>query len=464
MIRLPGNIKICSKNDFFLMDQAFTDAMIQEHIRLFIFESISKIVTFPNKERPIRVASSMSMIKRLVTPDEQVFKTMMPFGNMAVEYVDDPEIGALISPQTMAMKHKMIPQELTSQTIHTRMKNRDIKNNIDVRMAFNTVNLNVAFVLYDVSRAKCYDTKRKWDYLLEPGVFNKKWIYNQAIVPKEFIIKYCEYFGKTYDLNWFIEFLNKHANPQVRFHIGVDPGTKHNEVFISYPMQLLCRATTTSNPEIEEEGDIAKHWSISRTFLFSANLPVNIFFGRELDKADPAYVATLLEPLNHVNDNYETKAKDTVLNVNDPIYINTIEEIPEYSHIANYSFSKDDYDTLRSEGYSNIEFSIFGNILPPEFDEHDFFIYLKKMSMLNDPNILDPIKVVFKMNNQIVSYNIKSKEEGFIYIIDNIKDILKSQTFGIYVYFNTLMYREYLRARHQNQIMPNKNINMIQTD
>lgn len=463
MIRLPGNIKICSKNDFYLMDQAFTDAMIQEHIRLFIFESISQIIEFPNKERPIRVASSMSMIKRLVTPDEQVFKTAMPFGNMAVEYVDDPEIGALIAPQMMAMKNKMIPQELTSETIQSRMKNRDIKNNIDVRMVFNTVNLNVAFVLYDVSRARCYDTKRKWDYLLEPGIFNKKWLWNQAIVPKEFILAYCEYYDKEYDLNWFIEFLNKNANPQVRFHLGVDPGTKHNEVFISYPVQLLCRATSTSNPEIEEEGDIAKHWMINRTFLFSVNLPVNIFFGRELDKADPTYVATYMEPLAHVNDNYETKEKgNTLYSKDDPIYINTIEEIPEYVHIADYNFSKDDYDTLKTEGYNEITFSIFGNILPEGLDEHDFFIYLNKMSMLNDNKIADPVKVLFKLNNQLVTYNLLSKEDGYSYNIDNIKEIIKSQTFAIYIYFNNKMYRDYLKVRHQNQVIPNKVINIKQ--
>lgn len=455
MIRLPGNIKICGINDYFLMNQAFVDSMFQEHIKYFIFKSLQDCTTFLNTTNPIRTASSLSMIKRLVAPGSQVFKSTYPFGVIAVEETDDEEMGALIAPQNKSMRNKFIPQELTTMPIVKRMKNINIKDNLDIRIAYESTVYNVGYVHYDDSRQKCYNTKKKWDYKIEPGRFYTENILMTAIIPKEFIYKFCVYSGVEYNLNWFVKYMNENANTRTKFKLGVDPGTKHNEVFIYYPVEVMWRATTTTAPEIEEEGDTDRHWTISRSFLVSVNTPMNLYFGRERDADLPAFDPTILDPLEEIvidgssDDKGKISAntpKDNIATVTQQIQMTVVDDYEGYTHIASYDFSKDDLDTLTANDYSSFDVSIFDNILPKDYEESIFYYYCINQKILDratDP----PVKIVFKLGNTIVDIPRTSYDNGYTFNINIVKEILAQGKFTIFIYFHTYTYRVFTTTK-----------------
>ena len=448
MIKLPGNIKICGINDYFLMNQAFVDSMFQEHIKYFIFKSLQNCTTFLNNSNPIRVASSMSMIKRLVTPGSQVFKSTYPFGVMAVEETDDEELGALIAPQNKAMRNMFFPQEVSTMPIVKRMKSIDIKNNLDIRVSYESTVYNVGFVYYDESRQKTYNVKKKWDYKIEPGRFYTEKINMTTIIPKEFIYKFCIYKGVDYNLNWFVEFMNNNANTLTKFKVGLDPGTKHYEVFMYYPVEAMWRATTTTPPEIEEEGDTDRHWTISRSFLVSVNTPMSLYFGRERDVDLPDYDPSISYPFENIETKISTTTTvpDNIASITKEVQMTVVDDYEGYSHIASYDFSKDDLDNLRSNDYTSFDVAIFDNILPVDYEESIFYYYSINQKII-DRATNPPIKIVFKLGNTIVDIPLKSIENGYVFNINIVKEILAQEKFTIFIYFHTYTYRVFTTTK-----------------
>lgn len=463
LIRLPGNIKMCGINDYFLINQAYVDSTFQEHIKYFIFKSLQGCTDFKNTVNPIRVASALSMIKRIVTPGSQVFKSTYPLGVMAVEQTDNEELGALISPQNKAMKNRYIPQELTTMPILKRMKNIGIKDNVDIRIGYESVVYNVGYVHYDVSRQKTFDTKRKWDFKMEPGRFYTEHIRMSSIIPKEFIYKFCMYSGVEYNLKWFVEFMNTNGNSRVRFELGVDPGTKLNEVFIYYPLEILLRATSTTPPEIEEEGDVDRHWTISRSFLLSMNCPTVLYFGRERDANLPEYIPTISDPLEELvrdgalDDSRKgttTIPKENIATVEQTVQFSTVTDYPGYQHIASYDFSEDELRYLKEEALSRFDVTIFDNILKKDLEESIFYSYCKDLKIL-ERVVNPPIKIVFKINNVIKEYPILDINDSFRYTVDNVQEIVSVGKFTIFIYFDTNTYRDFLMTKDEREIVIN---------
>lgn len=454
MIIMPGNVKICSINDSFMMNQSFVDSVFQEHVKYFIFKSLQGCTEFKNNINPIRVESSMSMIKRIVAPGSQVFKSTYPMGVMAAEETEDEDIGALISPQNKYMRNKYIPQELTTEPIIKRMKTFDIKNNVDIRVGFTSSVYNIGFVFYDETRQKCYNTKKKWDIKIEPGKFHTEYIRMTTIIPKDFIYKYCIYEGVDYNLNWFVDKMNTTANTNLIFELGVDPGTKLNEVFMHYPVKALWRATTTTPPEREEAGDVEKHWTVSRTFLMSVNMPTVLYFGRERDADLPDYIPSLSKPLENVMDN--PRAKDTVTTVpaenvatiSKEVQFTTVDDYEGYTHIATYDFSKDDFEYLRDNNLNTFDVTIFDNIIPPNLEESIFYHYCKSLKILL-ASTDNPIKIVFKLNNAIVEYPVADINDLYKFTINNVKDIVTVGKFSIIIYYHTRIYREFIATKQE---------------
>lgn len=463
MIRLPGNIKICSINDYFLIDQAFNDALVQEQFKYYLYKSLIGVVDFPSKEMPIRVTSALSMLKNIIAPGDQVFKSIKPFGVMAAEQTDDMLVGALISPQMTGLKHTAIPQELTGMPLLTRMKNYDIKNNIDIRMSFVTCNYNVGLTIYDVSKPKVLNYKRQWDYKLETGRFYKESVIMNAIIPREFVYKLCAYYGQEYDPNWFIEHMNTNSNNNlISFFLHTNPGTKKREVFMRYPMQITARAGATGAPEVVEEGDADKDWLVTRSFLMSVNLPTNIFFGRERDPELPDFKSVILDPFADI---VNPPKKEEVKNVpvtdvgttEKEFVLNKTTEIPNYTHIGSYHFTEDDILALKELESSSFEISVFKDIIPEDYLESRFYKYCVQKNKFNE--LVKPIQVLFKLDGADVSYNNTDIADNYSITIDNKDVISNCKTFSIFVYYHTKSYKDFTKTVFNDRDISYKVIN-----
>ncbi len=467
MITVADDIKLCSIVSSYYADQAYLESIANEHIRILIHDSLKTFVNFKeSNDTPIRIASSIPMIKRLITKDKQIFRTITPFVMASVNETEDENIGALISPQNTSFKSDLYPYPLHTQPIYRHMKNYDISNNIEIRLGERTSNFTCAAIVYDDTRPLVNSYKKTWDWEIAPGRMYQKEVQMKTIVPEMIVAEYCNWCEREIDFDWFIEDMNEKSGSNFIFDKELDKGTGKWVVVMKYITIMKFRAATTLAPTPEEEGDEVRYWSVSRSFLFSFNIPTNFLFCRESDIRTPELGGTKENYLmnddlvGHVSPS-TSKSTTNITTYDLTTKLNTPNVYDGYSLIENYGLLEIDFDQIKTEDIKILEIDIKDSILS-DMEKEQAFIKYCISNKLFDTSIDSPVKVVIKSDNITIDTHTFVADATLLVRTNATSKIYDDKNCNIYVYFDNKLYSEFLNIYRGPEVLNVDNMNIKQ--
>ena len=464
MIIVNNDLKICSILDNFLTDPYASHSTAMELFRTILYDSLKDIAGFKKEnERPIRTATSLSTIKRMITPGTEVFHTITPFGVMNAQETKDENLGALITP--VGTWNPIIPYALNTTPVYSHMKTFDVKNNVEIRLGYASANYTVGLTLYDSTRPQVFNTSHKWDFMLIPGTVYRRMVNMKVIVPRMLIAEYCNWSGVDLDFTWFIKEMNKKSEEAFKFSIELDTGTGKWEVMLSYATTLTFRGASSGEPMSEEEGDTVKYWYFQRAFLMSINLPTHFIFGRESDKrfdigGDKVYMLDTDTVSYGKTNTLKGVKEDLIGEGNIGIRINTDDLIDGYEMVEKYVVSDEELDVMND--LELLEVSVFGDIVINEEPiKYKFLEYCIEKKLLD--GLEKPILVCIKSDNINLEVTNRLDEGLFISCTNALDTILKDRNCCIYVYFKNSLYRNFVHDILEVVERPTANFNIKQT-
>lgn len=465
MITIADDIKLCSIVSSYYADQAYLESTATEHIRILIHDTLKTFVNFKeSNDTPIRIASSIPMIKRLITKDKQIFRTITPFVMASVNETEDENIGALISPQNTSFKSDLYPYPLHTQAIYRRMKNYDISNNIEIRLGERTSNFTCAAIVYDDTRPLVNSYKKTWDWEITPGRMYQKEVQMKTIVPELIIGEYCNWCEHEIDFDWFIEEMNEKSASNFIFDKELDKGTGKWAVIMKYITIMKFRAASTLAPTPEEEGDEVRYWNVSRSFLFSFNIPTNFLFCRESDIRTPELGGTkenyLNDMIGHVSTSTASSTSINTYNLTTKLNIPNVYD--GYTLIENYGLLDVDFDQIKNEDIKILEIDVKDSILTTDMEKECAFIEYCINKDLFNSKLDTPVKVVIKSDNIIIDTHSTIADATLLIRTNVTSKIYDDKNCNIYVYFDNKMYSEFLNIYKGPEVLHVDNMSIKQ--
>ena len=435
-----------------------------EFFRTILYDSLKDIAGFKKEnEKPIRTATSLSTIKRMITPGSEVFHTITPFGVMNAQETKDENLGALITP--VGTWNPIIPYALNTTPVYSHMKTFDVKNNVEIRLGYASANYTVGLTLYDSTRPQVFNTAHKWDFMLVSGTVYRRMVNMKIIVSRILIAEYCNWAGVELDFAWFVKEMNIKSEEAFKFSIELDTGTGKWEVMLSYATTIAFRGASSGEPMAEEEGDTVKYWYFQRAFLMSINLPTHFVFGRESDKrfdigGDKVYMLDT-DTVSYGKTNTMKGVKEDNIGRGDlDVRINTDDLIDGYEMVEKYVVNDEELDVMKD--LDLLEVNIFGDIVIYEEPiKYKFLEYCIEKKLLD--GLEKPILVCIKSDNINLEVTNRLDEGLFISCTNALDTILKDRNCCIYVYFKNSLYRDFVHEILEVIERPTTGFNIKQT-
>ncbi len=173
----------------------------------------------------------------------------------------------------------------------------DMRNNLEIRLAFKNVHINTHVGIVDISRPKINNIAHFWHTQRNPD--EKIFRFDQVIdfkIPNEILNLLVERFKiNTSNHHEVLKFLNR--NSFVPIYYGMSGYDGKMYYFLRYPCKSLITSTGMTNPEPwAEEGQLVPEvYTIERDFAIDVMVPMYLSFstyGDRVELTDPKYQVT----------------------------------------------------------------------------------------------------------------------------------------------------------------------------
>lgn len=466
MIIVNNDLKICGILDNILVDSYAAHSTAIELFRSIMYNSLKDIARFKkDNKKPIRVASSLSTIKRMIAPGEEVFRTITPFCVMRAEENMDESLGALITP--VSVWNPVIPYNLNTTPIYSHIKTFDVSNNVEIRLGYSSATYTVGMNVYESTEPLAFNIAKKWDWSVVPGTVYRRMVEMKVIVPRLLIAEYCNWVGVKLDFDWFVKEMNEKSEEAFRFSVELDSGSGKYEVTLAYATTVSFRGAASSSIMREEEGDTDKYVYFQRAFLMSINIPTHFVFGRESDKrfnmgGDKLYVLDdNVVSYGDVTPLKKFKEED-IVEGSTKVYINNDDLIDGYELVERYVLSDEELDMIKDNEIEDLSIDVFSEIIISEEPvKYDFLKYCITNNVFK--TIQDVIRVYIKSDNIKLEVKTVLDKGNFIASTSAIDTILKDRNCCIYVYFKNSEYRKFIEVFMDMEKTNKTNFNIKQS-
>jgi len=185
-----------------------------------------------------------------------------------------------------------------------------------------------------------------------------------------------------------------------------------------------------SVPAPEEAGDVHKHFTVMKSFLFHVNIPNVFIFGRDRDNIISEYVPTIHEFMDEKESSGATSSTtitptETLVN-KDPV-------IEGFEIVDIKTADLEIIKTFKDEE----KIKLLDELVEPS----DFHYGYWEFCNLNKK--LDMFKVIFKSGDIEMDYKTDIYSNNIIYTINNREELINNTSLKIYILVNKNYYREF---------------------